>query len=109
MTDQDYLKTILRNLTGNAVNVLEKIKDPIIIWEAYTENNFIFLSIIDNGKGATIKQFRALYDESEVVGIKSGLGLHLIRDLAKAINCEVKVETNDGNSTRIILKFKKDL
>jgi signal transduction histidine kinase len=109
MTDQDYLKTILRNLTGNAVKVLEKIKDPIIIWEAYTENNFIFLSIIDNGKGATIKQFRALYDESEVVGIKSGLGLHLIRDLAKAINCEVKVETNDGNSTKIILKFKKDL
>jgi signal transduction histidine kinase len=57
------------------------------------------------GTGATQAQFKALYDENEVSGIQSGLGLHLIRDLAKAINCEIKVESkvNEGTIFTLLL------
>lgn len=103
-TDENYLKTIVRNLTGNAIKALEKVENPKIIWKAWQENNKIFLSISDNGNGADLGQFKALYDEKEVVGIKSGLGLHLIRDLAKAIDCEIKVDSN-LNGTKFILKL----
>lgn len=118
VTDENYLKTIVRNLTGNAVKALEHFvptneKDsratlgitPTITWKAFQEKENIFLSISDNGPGATLDKFKALYDDKEVVGIKTGLGLHLIRDLAKAIDCEIKVDSKIQEGTTITLKL----
>lgn len=105
-TDENYLKTIIRNLTGNAIKALTGIKNPTIIWKAWQENNQTYLSITDNGKGATQERFKALYDDTQVVGIKTGLGLHLIRDLAKAIDCEITVDTKINLGTIITLKLK---
>lgn len=111
-TDENYLKTIIRNLTGNAIKALVDQPNPTIIWKAWQEpvrlgeNNQTFLSIKDNGKGASNEQFRALYDENEVVGIKTGLGLHLIRDLAKTINCTIEVDTKPNFGTVFKLAFK---
>lgn len=104
-SDSDYLKTILRNLTGNAVKALEKTPEPTIIWKAWKEQDHVYLSITDNGPGGSEEQFRALYDENEVIGIKSGLGLHLIRDLAKAVGCRVSVERKADTGTTIVLSF----
>ena|SRR6218665_3374499 len=103
--DENYLKTIIRNLTGNAIKALQEIDHPNIIWKAWKEDNLSYLSITDNGSGATREQFKALYDDKEVSGIKSGLGLHLIRDLAKAIDCKIIVDTKINSGTTIILKF----
>ncbi|HLT53653.1 MAG TPA: tetratricopeptide repeat-containing sensor histidine kinase [Flavobacteriaceae bacterium] len=105
-TDENYLKTIMRNLTSNAINVIGNAKTPTITWKAWKENGQKFLSITDNGKGANQDQFKALYDETEVVGIKSGLGLHLIRDLAKVIDCDIKVNSQLGIGTTFTLLFK---
>ena len=98
ISDENYLKTIIRNITGNAIKALTKTQNPSIVWKAWTEQGRNYLSITDNGKGSNQAQFKALYDDTEVVGIKTGLGLHLIRDLAKAINCEISVESklNEG-------------
>ena len=104
-TDENYLKTIIRNLTGNAIKALNKVQNPSIIWKAWQENNQIWLSITDNGPGATQEQFKALYDETEVVGIKTGLGLHLIRDLAKAIHCTIDVDSKLNHGTTFTLTF----
>ena len=104
-TDENYLKTIIRNLTGNAIKALDKIENPTIDWKAWQEDSHTYLSITDNGSGASQEQFKALYDDKEVVGIKSGLGLHLIRDLAKAINCEIAVDSSTTGTT-FTLYFK---
>lgn len=106
-TDENYLKTIVRNLTGNAVKALADVSNPTIIWKASQENTTTILSISDNGKGATDEQFNALYDDKEVVGLQSGLGLHLVRDLAKAINCEIKVSSTPNQGTVFTLLFKQ--
>lgn len=105
ITDENYLKTILRNLTANAIKALTGIQDPLIIWRAFHENGQTILTITDNGKGASQEEFKALYDEKEVSGIKTGLGLHLIRDLAKAINCEIVVQSNTQSGTTFTLKL----
>lgn len=104
-TDENYLKTIIRNLTGNAIKSLSGIENPVIIWKAWQENGITFLSISDNGKGASDEQFKALYDDKEVGGIKTGLGLHLIRDLAKAIECEISVHSKENEGTTFTLKL----
>ncbi|MEO8234978.1 MAG: tetratricopeptide repeat-containing sensor histidine kinase [Flavobacterium sp.] len=106
-TDENYLKTIIRNLTGNAIKALKETESPLIIWKTWKENNQTFLSITDNGKGASNEQFKALYDDKEISGIKTGLGFHLIRDLAKAIDCKIEVESKLNEGTIFILNFKK--
>lgn len=104
-TDENYLKTIIRNLTGNAIKALEKIENPKIEWKAYTSDKKTYLSITDNGPGGNKNQFKALYDDTQVIGIKSGLGLHLIRDLARAIDCEITLDTQENKGTTFILSF----
>ncbi|MBF4515005.1 hypothetical protein IRZ71_01555 [Flavobacterium sp. ANB] len=105
ITDENYLKTIIRNLTGNAIKALDKTPNGKIIWKAWQENNQTYLSITDNGHGGTQEQFKALYDDSEVIGIKSGLGLHLIRDLATAINCKIEVKSQPDSGTTFTIIF----
>ena len=103
ISDEDYLKTIIRNLTGNAIHALEKTQNAEIRWKAWKENGQNYLSINDNGIGGTKDKFKALYDDTQVVGIKTGLGLHLIRDLAKAIDCEIVVDTKENLGTTFTL------
>lgn len=106
-TDENFLKTIIRNLTYNAVKALDQVENPEIIWETYTSDGSQILSIKDNGMGSNSEQFRALYDERYTVGIKTGLGLHLIRDMAKAINCKVQVSSTPNVGTNIQLIFSR--
>lgn len=47
------------------------------------------------------RKIRALFDENVSIGIKSGLGMHLIRDLSKAINAEIIVNSKENTGTRI--------
>lgn len=105
-TDENYLKTITRNLTLNALKALENIENPTVIWRAYSESDRIVLSIEDNGPGGSREDFRALYDDKYTIGIQTGLGLHLIRDLAKTINCTVSVESEKEKGTTIFLIFQ---
>ena len=108
-TDENYLRTIVRNLTSNAIKAFDKktkTENQTITWRAYKDNNQIFLSITDNGVGANPEQLSALYNDNTVVGIKTGLGLHLIRDLAKAINCSISVESKVNFGTVFILTIE---
>ena len=104
-TDENYLKTIIRNLTGNAIKALEKTENAKIEWRAYTEKNKTILSISDNGPGSSKDQFKALYDETTISGISSGLGLHLIRDLAKIIGAEITVASHTESGTTITISL----
>ena len=104
-TDENFLKTIIRNLTGNAVKAVEITQNPLIIWKAWRNNGHKYLSIQDNGSGASKEEFKALFDEKEMVEIQSGLGLHLIRDLSKAILCEISVDSKENIGTTFTLKF----
>ncbi|MDY0090340.1 MAG: hypothetical protein RBR78_08230 [Flavobacteriaceae bacterium] len=49
---------------------------------------------------------KALYDNKEVIGIKSGLGIHLIRDLARAIDCKIEVSSVSVEGTLVKLTLK---
>lgn len=104
-TDENYLLTIMRNLTGNAVKALQQQVDAVITWKAENREGKIILSVEDNGPGIGSKQLKGLYDDKEVIGIQSGLGLHLIRDLAKAIDCKIEVKSEERKGTVFTLLF----
>ncbi len=104
-TDEHYMKTIMRNLTGNAIKALVATPHAVIVWKAWEKDGKQYLSLTDNGPGATDQQLQALYDGSLPVGIKSGLGLHLVRDLARAISCAVTVQSAPGKGTEFQLSL----
>jgi signal transduction histidine kinase len=104
-TDEHYLKTIMRNLTNNAIKALTGAPDAAIHWKAWEEGGKHYLSITDNGPGVNEQQLKALYDDSVVVGGKTGLGLHVVRDLARAIGCLVSVNSLPGGGTKFILSL----
>ncbi|HTJ14639.1 MAG TPA: tetratricopeptide repeat-containing sensor histidine kinase [Dinghuibacter sp.] len=94
--DEHYLKTIMRNLTNNALKT-----GADVVWKAGPG----WLSVTDNGPGATAEQLKALWDEAAPVGIRSGLGLHVVRDLARAIDCKITVSSAPGAGTTFLLEL----
>lgn len=105
VTDEDYLKVIMQNLTGNALKALKNVPNGHIRWEAREEKGQVILAITDNAGGVSEQQLSALYSETANVGGKSGLGLHLIRDLAKAISCKITVNPTPNVGTEFRLAF----
>jgi len=102
-TDEHYLQTIMHNLTSNAIKALKSTPNAVIEWNAKQQGDKILLSVTDNGPGVKEEQLKALFDDSAVVNIKTGFGLHIIRDLAKAIQCKVSMQSLPGEGTTFIL------
>lgn len=109
-TDEDYLWTIMQNLTTNAITHYSPSLPqsfaplpPKIVWRAWSETSVVHCSIRDNGPGANEDQLRALYDDTVGTSARQGLGLHIIRDLAKAIDCKITMRSKEGQGTEFIL------
>ncbi|HRG24759.1 MAG TPA: tetratricopeptide repeat protein [Chitinophagaceae bacterium] len=105
-TDENYLQTIMQNLTANAVKALQENPAATIWWKAWKENDKTFLSITDNGPGISPEQAKNLFEDTGVSGSRHGLGLHIVRDLSKAIQCDISVQPGDeGKGTRFVLSL----
>jgi nitrogen-specific signal transduction histidine kinase len=102
-TDENYLRTIMQNLTSNAIRALKNTPAAAIVWNAKQEGDKTILSITDNGPGIEAEQAKALFDDSVVSNEKNGFGLHLIRDLAKAIQYKIAVESEPGRGATFVL------
>lgn len=104
-SDENYLQTIMQNLTTNAVKALQHTAGAAIEWKAWSENEKVCFSITDNGPGISADKAKILFSETNVTGAKHGLGLHIIRDLAKAIKCSVTVAPQTAGGTSFILSL----
>lgn len=105
-TDQHFLQTILQNIGSNAVKALEGTAMPSIQWKAHAADSQVYITVTDNGPGVANEKLRALYDDTVSAGSGSGLGLHIIRDLAKVIGCGVQCNSVPGTGTVFTLVIK---
>lgn len=99
MADENYLRTIMQNLTSNAIRAVRDIPDAAIVWEVKDAE----LSITDNGPGISPEKAKALFETGTVTNERNGLGLHLVRDLAKAIGYKIRVESEPGKGAKFVL------
>lgn len=105
-TDEDYVKTIMRNLTFNAITALKDTNIPRIAWTAWKKDENIFLAINNNGPQIAQEKIDILYEKECNGSIRDGLGLLIIRELASAINCTIKTETDEIRGTTFLLIFR---
>lgn len=107
-TDEDYLKIIMRNLTANAINAQKNLPEKVIEWDASGNSSCNLLTIKNRGEIIKKEQIDMLLsDEITEKSIKDGLGLIIIHDLAKSIDCNIKIISNQKDGTIISLLFKK--
>ncbi len=103
LADENYLRTIMQNLTSNAIRAVKDVPGGTILWKANNEGNNTVLSITDNGPGIAEAKAKTLFDETVSGNARNGLGLHLVRDLAKAIRYSIEVQSSPGKGTTFVL------
>ncbi|MBC7902708.1 MAG: tetratricopeptide repeat-containing sensor histidine kinase [Gemmatimonadaceae bacterium] len=98
LTDENYLQTIMQNLAANAVKAVASATNARIEWKAFRQENNIVLSISDNGPGIS-KETARVFEQKEITdNARTGFGMHLIRDLARAINCKILLDSKPGST-----------
>ena len=103
-TDENYLKTIIRNFTQNSINASLNTDEPIV-WKAHRDNKKVVMSIENSGKKIEKQFVDLLYDKKGNEVSKRGAGLIIIRTLAKSINCKIEVKTGEEYGTTFYLIF----
>lgn len=104
-TDENFVFTILENLTANAAKALNTTSEAKIEWTAMQKDNEIILSISDNGPGLKDSSVDNLLNKSEISSEVNGFGFHIIRDLASAIQCKISAVSLSGKGTTFQLYF----
>jgi signal transduction histidine kinase/tetratricopeptide (TPR) repeat protein len=105
-TDENYLITIMQNLTANAIKALYGNTKGAITWKAEKgSDDKIILSITDNGPGLDEHQIEKLFAGQEITGSKNGFGFHIVRDLAKSVECRIAVISKPKTGTTFQLHF----
>lgn len=92
LTDEHCARTILYNLTTNAVRAVAAVQQPSIIWRAGQRDGLPFLSITDSGSGLDPAWLHDDDQRSAAAGsVRSGLGLTIVKDLVTAIHATLSM------------------
>ncbi|MGB3004884.1 MAG: tetratricopeptide repeat-containing sensor histidine kinase [Chitinophagaceae bacterium] len=98
-TDENYLKSIMQNLTANAIKALNNTANASIEWKAWQQNGKTHISVSDNGPGFSSDFLKKSEIDNSVIQANAGLGMFIIRDLSEAIHCKIeKHNTREGGA-----------
>lgn len=102
-TDPMYMKTIIRNLTSNAMKVALETEQPLVRWTVETFASTVRLSIENNGKILSDAQKNILLRGADTNTLSAGLGLQIVHDMAKDIRCTIVVENTSLTTIRLVV------
>ncbi len=100
-TDPDMLKTILRNLIGNAVKY--SARDSRVMVTARVMKSFVVVDVADDGGGIAEEKLERIFDafdrgdRSDADGL--GLGLHIVRQTARLLSHPIAVRSIEGEGS----------
>ncbi|WP_313374510.1 ATP-binding protein [Chishuiella sp.] len=103
---------VFLNTIGNAIKYSSLEKMPKITITSYPEKDNIIYHVTDNGIGIKkedySKMFKLFNRMSNTDGIKgNGIGLTIAQTMMKRMGGDICFESEEGNGTTFILKFRK--
>lgn len=105
------LRSIVYNLINNAIKFRSPERQPEIIITTTKENDFIILSIKDNGIGIEPSKHEDIFSkhfrvDNQIEG--SGVGLHIVKSLVENAGGKILVESEVGKGTEFKVCLKAD-
>ena len=103
------LRTIIYNLVNNAIKFKAAERLPVIIITTNKENDYIVISVKDNGIGIDESKFDAIFSKyyrSENAIEGTGIGLYLVKEIVSNAGGKVMVKSqlDKGTEFRVYLK-----
>jgi two-component system phosphate regulon sensor histidine kinase PhoR len=103
------LRTIIYNLINNAIKFKATERQPKIIITTYKENDFIVISVKDNGIGIEKSKFDSIFSkyyrlENAIEG--SGIGLYLVKEIVSNTGGKVLVKSELDKETEFQVYLK---
>jgi PAS domain S-box-containing protein len=110
--DRDMLLTIFRNSISNAIKFTPKNGEIRVNGKKDVDNQFIEISVSDNGVGIAKERQSSLFDIGENKSTKgtenengTGLGLILCKEFVEKHNGHIEVESEVGVGTKFIFSI----
>jgi two-component system phosphate regulon sensor histidine kinase PhoR len=105
------LRSIIYNLVSNAIKYRSPQRTPEIRIKTACEDNFIILSVEDNGIGIDEKENESVFKKyfrinNDVEG--SGMGLYLVQQHVKNAGGKIVLESEPGKGSTFKVYFKKE-
>jgi two-component system, OmpR family, phosphate regulon sensor histidine kinase PhoR len=105
------LRTIVYNLVNNAIKFRSPERKPEIFIKTTKDNDFVVISVKDNGKGIDPGNFDAIFSkyyrlENAIEG--SGIGLYLVKEIVSGSGGKVLLESQLGQGTEFKVYLKTE-
>ncbi len=105
------LRTIIYNLINNAIKFKAADRQPKIIVATRKENDFIVISVKDNGIGIDESKVEAIFSkyyrlENAIEG--SGIGLYLVKEIVGNAGGKILVKNQLDNGTEFQIYLKSE-
>jgi two-component system phosphate regulon sensor histidine kinase PhoR len=105
------IRSIIYNLINNAIKFKSAERQPKIIVSTHQENEFIVISVKDNGIGIDESKFDSIFSKyyrSENAIEGSGIGLYLVKEIVCNAGGKVLVKSqlDKGTEFQVYLKIR---
>ena len=105
--DKNQIIRILNNIFRNAIQSMEDIDNGVISLETKTINEFLVVSITDNGKGIPVElQEKIFVPYFTTKSSGTGLGLAIVKNMMLGMQGNIRFESVENKGTTFHLYFK---
>ncbi len=104
--DRFQISLVLNNITKNAIEAVEKLKNPSISFLVTKNDNIVNLDIIDNGIGIDKKLINKIFEPYYTTKDKgTGLGLSICKKIIEEHSGEINIRKNKSTGSTVSIKI----
>ena len=104
----DAVQQVIINLTINALDAMEQVAAPKLVFRTGVAGGQCFFEVEDNGHGISPENRRRIFEPfftTKPVGKGTGLGLSISYSLVRNQGGEIRVESKEGQGTRFTVRL----
>lgn len=106
-----YMESIVLNLTTNAIKYRDPEKEPTLAIQSCTEDQYVVLSVEDNGKGIDMEKYGdkifGMYKTFHGNTDARGIGLFITKNQIESMGGTIEVESKVGEGAKFRIKLLK--